>query len=124
MNLDNIKDSKAIVDYIINQWSHKVLANVYILNDGTQFIRLNTGNIQKNEQLIEKLQKSLFWNVWWEKSERGGIHYFKIDYRHVGYMTIPEYCKLHGVKRQNIHRNKDQYEWINIHRSKNLILKK
>ena len=39
-------------------------------------IELHTGGWSGNEEIIEILRKSLFWVLYWEKSERGGHYYF------------------------------------------------
>ena len=39
---------------------------------------LATGGWSGNEDIISALQKTMFWMIFWEKSERGGAYYFRI----------------------------------------------
>jgi hypothetical protein len=41
------------------------------------WLQLHTGGWSENEELIDNLSKSFFWNMYWQKSERGGHYYFK-----------------------------------------------
>lgn len=43
-------------------------------------LELHTGGWSENEEIIEELQKNLFWLFCWQKSERGGHYYFEGDY--------------------------------------------
>ena len=42
---------------------------------------LSTGGWSGNESIIEALQKNFFWTFFWQKSIRGGHHWFRIDFR-------------------------------------------
>lgn len=46
-------------------------------------LELHTGGYSDNEQLINELQNTDFWRLYWVKTERGGHYYFKIDTRKV-----------------------------------------
>ena len=41
-------------------------------------LELHSGGWSGNESIINALQQNIFWWVCWEKSTRGGHHYFKI----------------------------------------------
>lgn len=41
-------------------------------------LELHTGGWSGNEDIIEKLEGSVFWLLYWQKSERGGHYYFKM----------------------------------------------
>lgn len=85
-------------------------------------LELHTGGHSTNEGIIESLQKhEIFWNLWWQKTERGGHYYFIIDFSQIGFVSISEYCKLHNVSRQNVWQQKQKFDWINISKSKNLV---
>lgn len=40
-------------------------------------VKINTGGVAENEQLIYKLRNTLFWAKYWQVSKRGG--YYKFD---------------------------------------------
>lgn len=42
------------------------------------FLELHTGGWSGNEDIIEALQGTMFWTLYWLKSERGGHYYFWI----------------------------------------------
>lgn len=48
----------------------------YIVTKG-KYLELHTGGWSGNEDIIRELEGTLFWFLYWEKSERGGHHYFK-----------------------------------------------
>ena len=39
---------------------------------------LSTGGWSGNEDIIEVLESTIFWLMFWQKSERGGHYYFEI----------------------------------------------
>jgi hypothetical protein len=41
-------------------------------------LELHTGGWSENEDIIEALMQTLFWALYWEKSERGGHYYFYV----------------------------------------------
>ena len=42
-------------------------------------LRLSSAGWSGNEDRIEALTQNMFWTCFWEKSMRGGHHYFKIN---------------------------------------------
>ncbi len=42
------------------------------------YLRLATGGWSGNEDIVEALSKSMFWVMRWRRSERGGLHIFKL----------------------------------------------
>lgn len=42
-------------------------------------LELHTHGWSGNEDIIEVLQKTMFWIMFWQKSIRGGHYYFEID---------------------------------------------
>ena len=51
----------------------------------TEIIELTTGGWSKNEELIQRLSKTMFWYFYWQESKRGGYYLFKKD------LTLEEY---------------------------------
>ena len=51
----------------------------------TEIIELTTGGWSKNEELIRRLSKTMFWYFYWQESKRGGYYLFKKD------LTMEEY---------------------------------
>lgn len=49
----------------------------YLIRDGAE-LELHTGGWSGNEDVISALQPSLFWMLFWRKSERGGHYYFEL----------------------------------------------
>lgn len=41
-------------------------------------LELHTGGWSGNEEIIEELQSTMFFMLWWRKSLRGGHYYFRI----------------------------------------------
>lgn len=49
----------------------------YLIING-RHIELHTGGWSGNEEIIEVLKASMFWCMYWRKSERGGHYYFEL----------------------------------------------
>lgn len=49
----------------------------YVRRDGRN-LELHTGGWSGNEEIIDVLTQSLFWLMYWQKSERGGHYYFEL----------------------------------------------
>jgi hypothetical protein len=49
-------------------------------HDGRK-LELHTGGWSGNEEIISVLQNSMFWVMYWQKSERGGHYYFELPER-------------------------------------------
>lgn len=49
----------------------------YFKWDG-KFLELHTGGWSGNEDIIESLRETIFWLLFWQKSERGGHYYFTL----------------------------------------------
>jgi hypothetical protein len=41
-------------------------------------LELHTGGWSGNEDIIEALSKTLFWLLYWQRSERGGHYFFSV----------------------------------------------
>lgn len=77
------RGATALIEYLrsvwyIPKWGLKV--------SGKRVVRLelHTGGWSGNEQIIGALRKSWFWLFFWQKSERGGHHYFTVPAGQVG----------------------------------------
>jgi hypothetical protein len=55
-------------------WDHCV---EYAEADGKWTLELHTGGWSGNESIINIVQASFFWFMFWQKSERGGHYYFE-----------------------------------------------
>lgn len=47
------------------------------IHDGYQ-LQLHTAGWSGNEQIIGILKDTIFWHMYWQKSERGGHYYFEL----------------------------------------------
>lgn len=93
-----IKDSEVNIDYLKNftkctdeDYINKfldILRALYNLNFGkidikrtrrTIWVKVITGGWSENEEIVDALGQSMFWMCFWERSERGGLHLFKIN---------------------------------------------
>lgn len=63
-----------LVDYLSDIWWHEDIGVVVKGNT----IRLHTHGWSGNEDIISMLRQTMFWFLFWEKSERGGHYTFKI----------------------------------------------
>lgn len=125
VNLSDLKSSHLVVEWLIYVWNWKhSLIKLLMKNDTTIVLKISTGGDSKHEEIIEKLKKSLFWEMWWQQSNRGGHYIFEIDYSRVGFKTVSQLAKELNISRQYIHHNKHKYEWIHLSTKKNLIRKK
>lgn len=68
-----LKDPTILIEYIrkLWPWSH-----YFVLENNK--LELHTGGWSGAEQIIDSLAKTMFWHLYWQKSERGGHHYFEI----------------------------------------------
>jgi hypothetical protein len=60
----------------------KLLQNIWHWPDYIKYedgkLELHTGGWSENERIITELAQTIFWAFFWQKSERGGHHYFTI----------------------------------------------
>lgn len=78
-NTDNM-DPPRLIELLQEIWAYPD----YIKKDGRR-LELHTGGWSGNEEIIKALQGSMFWLLYWQKSERGGHYYFE----------LPEEGKVH-----------------------------
>lgn len=85
-------------------------------------IELHTSGWSGNEDLINALlENKAFKNLWYFRWERGGHHWFKINFYQLGYLNVTEYCKINKLDRRRVSDNKSKYDWIIVSENKRLI---
>jgi hypothetical protein len=62
-----------IIEYIKQIWH---MPEYGVVAKGNT-LELHTGGWSGNEEIIGTLQRTLFWFLYWQKSERGGHYYFE-----------------------------------------------
>mgnify|MGYP000950782173 CR=1 FL=1 len=72
----NINVNK-LLDFLHKIWW---LPDLGVEHDGRK-LELHTGGWSGNEEIISVLQNSMFWVMYWQKSERGGHYYFELPER-------------------------------------------
>lgn len=63
------------ITYISDVWVHQY--GTMKTSDDFTTMELHTGGWSENEEVIHFMEQSMFWRVFWWKSERGGHYYFK-----------------------------------------------
>jgi len=67
-------DADGLIDYVESLWRY---ADWGFIRRGDR-LTLHTGGWSGNEDIIGALESTLFWQLSWEKSTRGGHYWFKI----------------------------------------------
>ncbi len=73
----DFRDIDGLLNQLQNLWEYKS----YFVMKGKKviYLELHTGGFSDHEYAIQALKENyLFWSMYWEKSVRGGHHYFKI----------------------------------------------
>jgi hypothetical protein len=69
---------REFIDMVRSLWHWEDYTDLEIMKAWS--LVLHTGGWSGNEEIIEALQKNfIFWSMTWQKSERGGHYYFKIN---------------------------------------------
>jgi hypothetical protein len=66
------------IDFIEGIWKYSESMFHFREYHGDIIIEMHSGGWSGNEEIIGALQRTFFWFLFWEKSTRGGHHYFKI----------------------------------------------
>lgn len=75
-------DIVELISFIKNIWKYADIG--YFKFDGHN-LELHTAGWSGNEEIIETLKENTwFWNIYWQKSERGGHYYFNDSMIKVG----------------------------------------
>jgi len=69
---------KELIDYVKSIWGFENWG-FKLKGKKVLYLELHTGGWSGNEEILQSLKKNyLFWGMYWEKSIKGGHHYFKI----------------------------------------------
>jgi hypothetical protein len=71
-----LQDPWGLLDHLIECWTS--YGNIIV--NGRKVI-MTTGGWSGNESLIYALQETMWWQLYWQKSERGGLHEFRLPER-------------------------------------------
>jgi hypothetical protein len=115
--INHLFDKWEYKDYFIKEWKKNRGKPLLIL-------KISTGGWSGNEDIIDALMKTIFWDCFWSKTEKGGHYTFEVDFYTIGFKLVSEYTKEHGVSRQAIYNSKRKYEWIEVSHGIKLIRKK
>ena len=74
-------DIKGLLSFIKSIWWHPDWG--FKLQENC--LELHTGGWSGNEMIIDELEKTIFWFMFWQKSERGGHYYFQFEENYVLY---------------------------------------
>lgn len=77
---DVVKDTQGLIDFIKSLWRWEEPYFQFEKDDREWRLELHTGGWSGNEELVGALKtNSMFWLLYWQKSERGGHYWFKGD---------------------------------------------
>jgi hypothetical protein len=76
---DALKDPVGLVYFVQSEWHWPELFRV----KGKRILRIeaHTGGWSGNEEIISELHSNFFWSLYWQKSTRGGHHFFRVPVR-------------------------------------------
>ncbi len=73
----DINDPFGLIDFIESiTWNPDCC--IEIKGKRVKYFEFHTAGWSGNEEIIESLQKNMFWTLYWVKSYRGGHYYFKV----------------------------------------------
>lgn len=75
-NYDDWNDPYKMVDFLKSIWHWPD----YLTHRGRTLV-LHTGGWSGNESIIQILMETMWWNLYWQKSTRGGHYWFKLPPR-------------------------------------------
>jgi len=114
-----------VIEYLEKHWKYYDTSCTKKWVDRDDFmiliLELSTCGVNENEIIIEKLKNSVFWNMHWHKSLRGGHYTFEIDFRAYGYMMVSEYVKISKTTRQRVYHSSELHDWIHISSKKKMV---
>ena len=70
---------RSLLDFLSSQWMYGDSGYFELKGKNVLKLRLSTAGWSGNEDRINALSDNIFWMMFWEKSLRGGHHYFKIN---------------------------------------------
>jgi len=80
-NFDMVKEKvMPFVEFIMDIWdSHYGKIKLHEKDeDGYRTLEIHTGGWSENEEIIMFLEQTMFWGMFWWKSERGGHYWLKV----------------------------------------------
>lgn len=84
-------------------------------------LEINTFNLPDNLEIISALQKSVFWQRCWTKSEKGGYHYFDIYPDRYDFKLRADFSKETGISKVMVLRKKEKYDWFIVSNYKRFV---
>lgn len=67
-----------LIEYIHGLWIWKDYLSIEEYDEDNLKLEIHTGGWSGHEEIIGVLMNTLFWHMYWIKSERGGHYYFEI----------------------------------------------
>jgi len=114
-------DALSLIGFIEERWQYKDWGfkkkwakDSFQKKDWVLHIEMHTGGWSGNEDLINALLRNrmatviLNYRMW----KAGGHYWFEFDPRRLGYKKVSEYCKEKKCSRQNVHKQKEKFHWI------------
>jgi hypothetical protein len=73
----DIKDPFGLIEFIESiTWTPDWC--IVVKGKRVKHFEFHTAGWSENEEIIEALQKTMFWTLYWVKTHRGGHYYFKV----------------------------------------------
>lgn len=72
-------DVLGLTEYIRERWQYADAGYFELSGKRVLRLELHTAGWSGNESIIEVLAGNLFWLMCWERSVRGGHHYFRVN---------------------------------------------
>ena len=94
----NTNDFNKCVSIIEEYWNQHYGTFDIEGKNGRVMLELTTGGWSENEEIIDEILNSWFWNLWWQESKRGG--YYKFMY--VEKMSFAEEIKENKQENKNM----------------------
>jgi hypothetical protein len=73
---NDFKNIVFVVEEIYREYDNSYGSMIISHIDNSTQIELITGGWSENEAVIEAIQESMFWTLYWEESKRGGYYKF------------------------------------------------
>jgi len=75
----NKDDPIEFAEFVCQVWNKHYGKVIFKKKDkDTMILKLITGGWSGNEEIITALAQTMFWSLFWEKSERGGLYVFEV----------------------------------------------
>lgn len=113
-------DIFSLVSFIRSRWRgfeehHCYWGKDEVHNGWVLGFDLHAGGWGDNEAMVNALLKNkMVTSLWYERWERGGHHYFKIDPCNIGYVPVTEYCTANDISKQYVYHHPEKFNWIHV----------